>query len=237
MEEQESLYAVVFAGNKQKPHYNPLVPTDPFSRYKVRQLQIQYEKGCRTSLVNINDVAKDMRVPASYICAYLGYSFGAKFNFSDVRAPKRQAFIAYRPSLRELTGTLKKFITEVVLCTVCNLPELIIEIGTKPEAKARKEQDIKTHCQACGATTSMKISNDRFRKFILTNPQTARQSDSFLISHEKEFVDSDESSSEEDDEDVVWLADTSEAAVAQRKKDVLGPSSFFTSLGNSSETN
>jgi len=83
MEEDEAPpYVAMFMGNKQKPLSLTLVPSDPISRYKTRQLQvsvttlslqllmvrqIQFEgRGSkRTSLVNINDVAKDMRVPAS----------------------------------------------------------------------------------------------------------------------------------------------------------------------------
>lgn len=51
-----------------KPKIISLVPADPGSRYKTRQLQVQVvgkSKMIKTVLVNILDVAKDMQVPPS----------------------------------------------------------------------------------------------------------------------------------------------------------------------------
>jgi len=240
MMEEPELYAVVFAGNKHRPKQMTLVPSEPHSRYKTRQLQVQVEgKGSkRTSLVNINDVAKDMHVPPSYICAYIANSLGVRFNFSTDRDPKRQAFIKGDPSITELSSLVKGFIAEVVLCPTCNLPELILEVESHLSTKGQNEGDVKARCQACGANPTLEISNSRFKKFILANPPTGRQKDAFLLKHEKDFqvpddLSEDEEEAEDNEDDIVWLSDTSEAAAAQRRKDV-APSRLFAGLGDSS---
>lgn len=54
----------------EKPKILTLVPSDPGSRYKTRQLQIQVvgkNKMIKTVLVNILDVSKDMQIPPSCI--------------------------------------------------------------------------------------------------------------------------------------------------------------------------
>jgi len=248
MEEDEAPpYVAMFIGNKQKPLSATLEPSKLTSRYKTRQLQIQFEgRGSRrTSLVNINDVAKDMHVPSSYLCAYIGLSLNVKFNFSAERDPKRQAFIACQPPLSKLSDIVQKFITEMILCPNCGLPELIFEVESKaPGAKPDKGGgSIKVHCQACGKTSKKDIGNKRLEKFILANPPSQEYKDAFTLNKEKQnplldLAGPNSSSDEEDgeeDEDVVWLSDTSEAAVLQRKRDC--KSSFFApgGLGSSGE--
>ena len=52
-----------------------------FDRYKMRQLQVQVVgkgKMIHTNLLNVDDVAKDLKTEPSYIGAWFGYEFGAQ---------------------------------------------------------------------------------------------------------------------------------------------------------------
>lgn len=66
MAETSIPYVVIYTS--EKPKLLTLVPSDPKSRYKTRQLQVQVvgkSKMIKTVLVNILDVSKDMQIPPS----------------------------------------------------------------------------------------------------------------------------------------------------------------------------
>jgi hypothetical protein len=61
-------YVVPFTGSKDKPKNVSLLPNDPGSRYKTRQLQVHVtgkNKMMKTVLTNLVGVAKDMQVNPS----------------------------------------------------------------------------------------------------------------------------------------------------------------------------
>ena len=58
----------------------------------MRQLQVQQignGKMMRTALLNVDDVAKDLKVPADYLPTFLAYTLGGKANY-DGKKPDRE---------------------------------------------------------------------------------------------------------------------------------------------------
>jgi len=125
-------FVVPLSSNKPKPL--SLCPNDPGSRYKTRQLQIQVvgkSKMIKTVLVNILEVAKDCQMPPSYPGIFMGYEIGAQAKFDPKKPERQQAFLSGEHDPKDLSRIFVKFITEVVLCPNCNLPEIAINTDTK----------------------------------------------------------------------------------------------------------
>eukprot|EP01115_Flamella_aegyptia_P005831 TRINITY_DN24587_c0_g1_i1.p1 TRINITY_DN24587_c0_g1~~TRINITY_DN24587_c0_g1_i1.p1 ORF type:complete len:123 (+),score=28.09 TRINITY_DN24587_c0_g1_i1:196-564(+) len=96
---------------KDKPKIITLVPNDPGSRYKTRQLQIQVvgkSKMIKTFLVNILDVSKDMQVPPSWIGTFMGYEIGAQAKFDAKKPERQQAHITGEHEVKDLSAILQK---------------------------------------------------------------------------------------------------------------------------------
>lgn len=74
------------------------------------------------------------------------------------------AFLSGEHDLKDLSRLAQKFIQEVVLCPQCGLPEITIEIASKK---------ILGVCRACGGREELKISNEKFRRFVLNHPPTS----------------------------------------------------------------
>jgi len=229
----------VISLSNQKPRILTLVPTDPTSRYKTRQLQVQIvgkSKMIKTVLVNILDVAKDMQVPPSYIGTFMGYEIGAQAKF-DVKKPERQqAFISGEHDPKDLSKILVQFIAEVVLCPVCSLPELLINF---------EQKKVHGKCRACGGNSELPITNEKFKKYIQNHPpsQNAKggafagnkagsakkeptakkergKASSKPLKKGKGDNEEDEDDEEEDD-GVVWFSDTSEEAARKRREEMV----------------
>jgi len=219
----------------QKPKPLTLVPADPGSRYKCRQLQVQVvgkSKMIKTVLLNILDVAKDMQVPPSYIGTFMGYDIGAQAKFDPKKPERQQAYISGEHDPKDLSRVMLNFINEVLLCTQCGLPEILI----KPEQKS-----VFGTCRACGSHAELKIQNEKFKRYIINHPPTTAGKGAFSgtkteskkeasktnkeVKEEKEKKKGKEkeklSDSDEDDDGVVWFSDTSEAAAQKRRQEML----------------
>eukprot|EP01119_Soliformovum_irregulare_P000680 TRINITY_DN1049_c0_g1_i1.p1 TRINITY_DN1049_c0_g1~~TRINITY_DN1049_c0_g1_i1.p1 ORF type:complete len:412 (-),score=142.19 TRINITY_DN1049_c0_g1_i1:80-1315(-) len=226
----ESSPQYVVAVSANKPKVLSLVPSDPGSRYKCRQLQVQvhgHSKMIKTILVNILDVAKDFQVPPPYLGTFMGYEIGAMSKFDTKKPERQQASISGEHEIKDLSKLALKFIQEVVLCPVCGLPEV--------QLKPNKNQ-VMGECRACGGNSEMKINNDKFKRYVINHPPE-RSGDAFsnkteektkqekTRNSEKEPKDKKEKKEkksskdkvEEPEEDVVWYSDTSSAAVKARK--------------------
>jgi len=95
----DNIVPYVIPLSAQKPKQLTLVPSDPGSRYKTRQLQVQIvgkSKMMKTMLVNILDVARDMQVPPSYIGTFMGYEIGAQAKWDPKKPERQQAFFVWR---------------------------------------------------------------------------------------------------------------------------------------------
>lgn len=230
----ESNITYVIPVSSQKPKIISLCPSDPGSRYKCRQLQVQVvgkSKMIRTMLVNILDVAKDMQVPPSYPGNFMGYEIGAQSKFDAKKPERQQAFLSGEHDLKDLSRLAQKFIQEVVLCPQCGLPEITIEIASKK---------ILGVCRACGGREELKISNEKFRRFVLNHPPTsskgafdgkqdvkkAEAKEKKQAIKEKEKIKKNKmngntENEETPQEDVVWFSDTSSEAARKRREEML----------------
>jgi len=158
-----SLVYVIPEG-KQKPKFVSLVPTDLGSRYKTRQLQIQIQgksKMIKTVLCNILDVAKDMQIPATYPGCYFGFNIGAQPHFDTKKAERQQAYLSGEHEPKVLSKLMEQFVTEVLLCPNCGLPETTLSVDKK---------EVMGTCRACGTASKLNLPNARFKNYVLNHP-------------------------------------------------------------------
>jgi len=144
---------------------------------------------------------------------------------------------------KDLSKIALQFIQEVVLCPNCSLPEIVTEIDTA----AGK---VKGRCRACGGENELKISNEKFKRYILNHPPTTK-GDSFSgnknvdkkeAAVKKQLAKQSEKEKAAEqiqvegpvvtkrrdkshDDEIVWYSDTSEDAARQRREKML-PESF-----------
>jgi len=230
----DAIVPYVIPLSTQKPRTLTLVPSDPGSRYKTRQLQVQVvgkSKMIKTVLLNILDVAKDMQVPPSYIGIFMGYVIGAQAKFDQKKPERQQAFLSGEHDPKDLSKILLNFINEVLLCPNCGLPE----INIIPEQKS-----VFGTCRACGSHAELKISDEKFKRYVLNHPP--QQSKSAFGGNKaggkKEVKDGKKDKEDKEDkikedkpksngkskhteEDVVWFSDTSEQAARKRREEML----------------
>jgi len=224
--------------SSQKPKTISLLASEPGSRYFTRQLQVQIvgkSKMMKTMLVNILDVAKDMQVPPSYIGTFMGYEIGAQAKWDPKKPERQQAFLSGEHSTKDLSKIAQQFIHEVVLCPSCNLPEIVTEV----DQSAAK---VLGRCRACGGLNELRISNEKFKRYILNHPPTVKGGSfsgskstkekdvavkkQVLKQNERERAEKDKEAEpvpkkhlHDDEATVVWYSDTSdEAARARREK-------------------
>lgn len=150
------------------PKILPIDPTtdDPFYRYKMRQLSVQVignGKMIRTAFVNIDDVAKDLKVPPMYIPSYLAQRMGAQAKYDPKKPERERGSISGEYSVSELTEHLEAFIRDFVLCGRCQLPELSFLPGKKK---------VMVKCRSCGWKSDIEKMNltAKFVKFVKNHP-------------------------------------------------------------------
>jgi len=239
MADKEIITPYVIPLNSQKPKLLTLVPSDPGSRYKTRQLQVQIvgkSKMMKTVLVNILDVAKDMQVPPSYIGTFMGYEIGAQAKWDPKKPERQQAFLSGEHGTKDLSKIALQFIQEVILCPRCGLPEIVTEVT-----------DNKVHgrCRACGGNEELRITNEKFKRYILNHPPTTKGGSfsgtknvdkkeaavknkvakATLAEREAEQAAQEKPQSKqkkgEDEDNIVWYSDTSEEAARARREQML----------------
>eukprot|EP01118_Nematostelium_gracile_P004307 TRINITY_DN1503_c0_g1_i1.p1 TRINITY_DN1503_c0_g1~~TRINITY_DN1503_c0_g1_i1.p1 ORF type:complete len:387 (+),score=153.52 TRINITY_DN1503_c0_g1_i1:312-1472(+) len=234
----EHIVPYVIPLSATKPKQLTLLPAEPNSRYKTKQLQIQVtgkSKMMKTFLVNILDVAKDMQVPPPYIGTFMGYEIGAQAKWDPKKPERQQAFITGEHSSQDLSKIALQFINEVVSCPSCNLPEIVIEIDSGK---------VMGRCRACGKFSELKISNEKFKRYILNHPPN--KSDAFAaptkidkkaaaINKQAQKQEKTEQEARKvtapkkfpkEEEEIVWYSDTSEEAARARREQML-PDSFI----------
>jgi len=146
---------------------------DPFYRYKMRQLYIQVVgkgKMIKMFLLNIDDVAKDLKVSPAHLTAYIGYEIGAQSKYDSKKPDREKGSISGDKDANELSAIMKKFITEFVLCPVCHLPETSLKISKEGgEASA-----ISVSCRSCPNTSVLNL-RPKFQQFIFNHPNLIPQ--------------------------------------------------------------
>jgi len=207
---------------------------DPFYRYKMRQLYVQVVgkgKMIKTVLLNIDDIAKDLRVPPAYLNAFLGYETGAQSKYDGKKPDRERAYLSGALDGGVLSECVKKFINEIVLCQNCRLPETSMSVEKKTEIVAT--------CRGCGTKSELKLG-DKFKSFVLNHPIKAITSkEERAVKKKQEEATQDVSSPEpkptktkakskkkkkivdDDDDDVEWSCSTTEEAVRERRAKLL----------------
>jgi len=227
MENENIPYVILLS--KATPRPITLVPEDPGSRYKVRQLQSQNvgkNKMLKTVLVNILDVSKEMQLPhPSYLVNYLGYELNVTPHFYEKQPPRQQAVLSGEHFPDVLSPLVQKFIKEFLLCTNCGLPELL---------HAVKGKKITARCRSCGTTQDIVINNEKFHRFVINHPPTksdnAFKGNNKVAENKGGAVDKKEPKKEKkerspregtpgDEDAIEWFSDVSEEAVQKRLKE------------------
>lgn len=152
----EELY-VTQGSISRKISINPDFSEDPFYRYKVHQLIIETTKG-KTILINIDNVAQELKVDPMYIIRYFGSYLGTQVKYNNRKATLSGTF-----SVTKLSQLLVQFIQEMVLCKNCGLPELDYLI-TKDK--------VILICRSCGTNDNLSSRNVpiSLQKYIKLRP-------------------------------------------------------------------
>jgi translation initiation factor 5 len=138
---------------------------DPFYRYKMRQLFVQVVgkgKMIKTVLLNVDEVAKDLKVAPAYMTAYLGYEIGAGSKYDPKKPDRERASISGDRDATDLSTMMKKFISEIILCSNCKLPETTMAID-------KKTREVTTSCRSCGHKEVLNLK-PKFQAYILNHP-------------------------------------------------------------------
>ena len=143
----------------EKISINPDFCDDPFYRYKMHQIIIETTKG-KTFLINIDDVASELKVDHMYIIRYFGSVLGTQSNY-DKKSHK--AYLSGIFNINTLSECMIQFIQEIVLCKQCGLPELDYICG--------KNKTILL-CRSCGSSDNLNDRNipDALQKYITSHP-------------------------------------------------------------------
>lgn len=162
-------YATLYS--RASPESVPLVPNDPSSRYKTRQLQVLYVGRSRLQFPNIADVIHDMKLPDPlFLLQFLAYELNVRAQFQPKKAPKEQAALFGHVTLAQLDSALRGFILEFLLCQTCQLPELLLFAPSTCSTKTNTTFDkmVFARCGACGAknTISQHNLNAKFARFV-----------------------------------------------------------------------
>lgn len=135
--------------------------TDPFYRYKMPPIQSKVEgrgNGIKTVIVNLNEVARALGRPTTYVLKYFGSELGAQTNESQDRY-----LINGVHDANELQDSLDGFIKRFVLCASCKNPETEIQI---------KKDNLQRDCKACGHISQIDPRH-KLSSYILKNPPTS----------------------------------------------------------------
>lgn len=169
MDKTQQPYVIYMTSAPLTIAIDPAMQSDPFYRYKMRQLQVQVignGKMVRTSLTNLEDVSKDLHLPPSYIPNYLAKVIGAQAKYDKKKPERERGSISGEYPLPELSDHLVRFIREFVLCKKCRYPELNY-------SGQGNKKDVRMACRSCGwkgLLTSVKDMNEKFRRFAINNP-------------------------------------------------------------------
>ncbi|RNA42407.1 Eukaryotic translation initiation factor 5 [Brachionus plicatilis] len=132
---------------------------DPHYRYKMPKITAKIEgsgNGIKTVLTNINQVAKSLGRPPSYLTKYFGCELGAQVTMaSDIYT------VNGSHDTDKLLNLLYSFIKRFVLCPKCSNPETVLSISNGA---------IKQKCLACGHGNLIAKNVHKLTTFIINNP-------------------------------------------------------------------
>jgi translation initiation factor 5 len=98
---------------------------DPFYRYKMPVIKVRVEgrgKMVKTTLENIEDVAKSIERPTDFLMKYFAFELGVQYAVKNDKHTLGSA-----RSADELADLLDIFIDKFILCGSCNNPETMFQ--------------------------------------------------------------------------------------------------------------
>ena len=132
----------------------PSTVEDHRHRYKMTKMELKQESrgnGVKTNIFNLDDVARDLRVPSEFIikfiCAELGVS------------KEKKSIIKGRHEYPDILKVLDQFIHKFLLCKKCEIPETTLYADGKLLA---------SKCRACGHKSSLDNSH-KVTNYMLKN--------------------------------------------------------------------
>lgn len=129
--------------------------SDEFYRYKMPPISGTISgrgNGIFTILNNLDDISKYINQPSIILLKYLSIYFGAMSN-------EEKMTITGGYNNDELQKALQTFINAFVICSMCNVPEIIPQIiGNK------KTLNLELKCSACGKISNPKLKNKNEQK-------------------------------------------------------------------------
>uniref|UniRef100_A0A7S1T844 W2 domain-containing protein n=1 Tax=Compsopogon caeruleus TaxID=31354 RepID=A0A7S1T844_9RHOD len=222
----------------QSGNVNIMNVDDQFNRYKMPPIVGKVEgrgNGIKTRIVNCSDVGKALHRPPGYICRFFGYELGAQTQINDGEGVY---IVNGEHSQRVLVEALQKFIDGFVLCNNCKLPETSIAVkkemvrqecascGHSEEVDNlhklasyivkvhKKDKQDKAKAKAKKDEKKAKKDDDKSKGKKRDETEEERAERRSRRKAEKEAKAS--LGVEDDDDNVVWSTDTSDAAIAQR---------------------
>ncbi len=193
-------------------------------------MQVQHlgnGKMMRTALLNGDDIAKDLKVPASYLPHFIAHTLGAKPTYDSKKPERERSFVSGHYSPEQLSELVSSFITKFVLCSRCRLPEW----SYVPLKSGR----IGLKCRACGHKSYVHELDiqEKFVKFVQNKPppktaaldKNAAKGQEAVKAREKHDAKMLKAAEKLDvavaDEDVEWGTDVSDAAMAARAAEMV----------------
>lgn len=157
---------ITYYVTQSSPKLVSLIPSDPASRYKTKQLEIQSlgkGKMFKTVLVNSAQVSKCMQIAhPAYLVHYLAYELNVSPHFFEKQPLNQQAVLSGHHSAEELNPLIEKWIEEFILCQNCGLPELNYCIK-------KNSKTIWGQCRSCGDSRQIQCS-ERFQRYVVNHP-------------------------------------------------------------------
>lgn len=133
---------------------------DPNYRYKMPLLQMRIEGrgiNIHTTLLNLKEVAKSLRTNPDFILKFFGYELSIQINDkNDV------VYLNGEIPENDVLKVLDRFIEKFILCSLCKLPEMFIEVS-------KDERNLVGHCFSCGKKTQID-SIHKLSAYIIKNP-------------------------------------------------------------------
>lgn len=170
---------------------------DPGDRYLMHQLLISVSgrgRHAKTTLVNIKQVATELRVNPEFLTTFIGTELGTAAKYENKESSKPMTVISGDIDAGILADSLQMFIQKFVLCATCGLPEVSLEassssssdvdeiteklkkLDTNSKPMTKKSQGVSAQsdtftmsCRGCGARSSLRVKNKLLRKYMLKN--------------------------------------------------------------------
>lgn len=126
---------------------------DPFYRYKMEKLDVSSQKN-KTEISNLEAIGKDLKRDPELIVIYIKIKMATSVEYKNgiLRVSANLTYVDFQKVLRE-------FIEKIVLCPLCKLPEIDLEINGKI---------LKGQCSACSNNVNYNniIDDKTLRGFI-----------------------------------------------------------------------